>query len=108
MWFHVFSRFLVGFHGFSSSFHGFSWFLVGFQWFSRWFHGFPWFLVGFHGFSKFFFFIDPIPKQNIWHWGDPSDQQHCTLAHTITAPPLSSPAPPSPPTPSIPSPPPPP
>ena len=35
-----------------------------------------------------FFFIDPIPKQNIWHWGNPSDQQHCTLAHTITAPPL--------------------
>ena len=30
------------------------------------------------------FFIDPIPKQDIWHWGDPSDQQHCTLAHTIT------------------------
>ena len=39
-------------------------------------------------FILIFFFIDPIPKQNIWHWGDPSDQQHCTLAHTITAPPL--------------------
>ena len=38
--------------------------------------------------STIFFFIDPIPKQNIWHWGDPSDQQHCTLAHTITGPPL--------------------
>ena len=35
-----------------------------------------------------FFFIDPIPKQNIWHWGDPSDQQHCTWHTSITAPPL--------------------
>ena len=40
------------------------------------------------GKSKFFFLLTRYQKQNIWHWGDPSDQQHCTLAHTITAPPL--------------------
>merc|ERR1712020_553221 len=63
-WFHGFSWFLVGFHGFSRWFHGFSWFLVGFHGFSSWFHGFSWFLVGlhgfsswFHGFSWFFFFF---------------------------------------------------
>ena len=35
-----------------------------------------------------FVLLTRYQSKNIWHWGDPSDQQHCTLAHTITAPPL--------------------
>ena len=47
---HIFGSKEVSWDPASRWFHGFSWFLVGFHGFSRWFHSFSWFLVGFHGF----------------------------------------------------------
>ena len=35
-----------------------------------------------------FFFIDPTPKLSCLALGNPSDQQHCTIAHISIAPPL--------------------
>ena len=39
-------------------------------------------------FTVFFFFIDPTPKLSCLALGNPSDQQHCTIAHISIAPPL--------------------
>ena len=41
-----------------------------------------------HQFYKSFFFIDPTPKLVCLALGNPSDQQHCTIAHISIAPPL--------------------
>ena len=47
-----------------------------------------WLVMGGFWWLWVFFLSTRYQSKNIWHWGDPSDQQHCTLAHTITAPPL--------------------
>ena len=40
-----------------------------------------WLVMGGFWWLWVFFLSTRYQSKNIWHWGDPSDQQHCTMAH---------------------------